>query len=221
MHLVDPRVSSFRADARRITAWSGAFALHVAVFGVLLAPIARPLLEEQPVPSDEPMWMALEPEPLILPTITPPRPEIVRVRPRPVRTAPIDLDRPVFVAAANPVPAIVAPAQPAMPSAAELAPVAAIATEAVRLRTRVAPPPHYPSIALRRKFEGTVVLRVLVGPDGRASEVSVERTSGHRVLDDAARRRVLDHWRFEPAMRNGVPVPAIGLLPIEFRINAG
>jgi protein TonB len=38
------------------------------------------------------------------------------------------------------------------------------------------------------------------------------------VLDDAARRQVLDEWRFQPAMRDGVAVEAVGRVPIDFRM---
>lgn len=224
MHLAEPAVSSPRAEVRRIAAWSGAFTLHVAALGVLLAPIARPLLEPRPAPTDEPLWMVFEPEPpVVVPVIQHPRPEIEAVRRPPVRPraepTPIELARPEFLPTTLPAREL-APVEP--PSTiADLAPGESMPIEGARLRTRVAPPPHYPSLALRRKLEGTVTLRVLVAADGRASEVTIERSSGHRVLDEAARRRVLDHWRFEPATRNGIPVPAIGLLPIQFTINAG
>jgi protein TonB len=68
-------------------------------------------------------------------------------------------------------------------------------------------------------MEGTVILQVLVGSDGRALEVRVHQGSGHRLLDDAARRQVLRHWRFRPAMQDGRAVQAIGLVPVEFRLG--
>lgn len=219
MQLVDRRVSPFRADARRIAAWSGAFALHVAVFGVLLAPIARPLLDERAVPIVEPLWMAFEPEPKVIPRqIERPRPDRVRVSPRTAQRLPLELERPVFVAVANPEVASVA--LPHLPGPGVEVSTPEV-TESAHLRTRLSPPPHYPSIALRRKLEGTVVLRVFVSADGRATAVTIERSSGHRALDDAARRRVLEKWRFEPATRNGITVPAVGLLPIQFRLGEG
>lgn len=70
-----------------------------------------------------------------------------------------------------------------------------------------APQPEYPRSALRAGLTGRVVLRIDVGTDGRPREVVVVESSRHRVLDRAAVRAV-QRWRFEPAMRDGVAVPA-------------
>jgi periplasmic protein TonB len=82
----------------------------------------------------------------------------------------------------------------------------------------VAPRPPYPSIALRQRAEGTVVLLVLVDVDGRPLRVEIEEESGHRVLDRSAREHVLQRWRFEPARRDGRPVQAWARIPIDFVI---
>lgn len=78
-------------------------------------------------------------------------------------------------------------------------------------------PPVYPPRCLRMGIEGTVRLRVLVGEDGRPQEVTVAKSSGDAGLDqsaiDAARE-----WRFEPARRNGEPVRAWAMVPIEFKL---
>src|SRR3546814_15984694 len=66
-----------------------------------------------------------------------------------------------------------------------------------------APSPPYPRAALRAGLQGTVMLQVLVDVDGRPLQVDVEHRSGYRVLDNAARRYVLQHWTFRPAMRGG------------------
>lgn len=81
------------------------------------------------------------------------------------------------------------------------------------------PPPPYPSSSLRAGEEGTVMLEVLVDVDGRPIDVKVARSSGSRALDAAARRQVLSSWMFRPAMRNGVAVQAIGLVPVEFKLD--
>ena len=63
-----------------------------------------------------------------------------------------------------------------------------------------------------------MLLRVLVDASGRPVEVTVERSSGHRDLDRAAREKVLADWRFHPAQRDGVPVSAYALVPIDFAL---
>ena len=87
-----------------------------------------------------------------------------------------------------------------------------------QLQYRSAPPPAYPIQSLRNHEQGTVLLRVEVDSHGQPVAVSVERSSGSRNLDQAARQQVLRHWRFEPAQRDGMAVPAIGLVPVQFSL---
>ena len=80
------------------------------------------------------------------------------------------------------------------------------------------PPPIYPRLARRRQYEGTVLLEVLVGKDGRAAQVRVARSSGYPILDRNARDTVA-RWRFEPARRNGRPVAMRVEVPIVYKLN--
>ena len=48
----------------------------------------------------------------------------------------------------------------------------------------------YPEEARRWTWSGITLVHVLMGGDGSMKEVSVERTSGFRVLDDQALRMV-------------------------------
>ncbi|MDH5833660.1 energy transducer TonB [Luteimonas kalidii] len=70
-----------------------------------------------------------------------------------------------------------------------------------------APAPDYPSAALRAGASGDVVLRIEVGADGRPGDVTVIGSSRNRALDRAAMQAVR-RWRFEPAVRDGVAIPA-------------
>jgi protein TonB len=81
------------------------------------------------------------------------------------------------------------------------------------------PAPPYPLAARRRGEEGVVVLDVLVGVDGSASQVSVRRSSGHESLDAAARETVERRWRFQPAVERGMPVSRRVAVPIRFRLK--
>lgn len=78
-------------------------------------------------------------------------------------------------------------------------------------------PPIYPPRCLRMGIEGRVRVRVLVGENGRPQEVTVGQSSGEAALDQAALDAVR-HWRFEPAKRNGVPVRAWAIVPVEFKL---
>ena len=79
--------------------------------------------------------------------------------------------------------------------------------------------PEYPRIAQQAGWEGTVMLHVEVLADGKTGMVSVERTSGHAVLDDAALNAV-QRWRFSPAMDGNFPVKSVVRLPFKFDLRA-
>lgn len=80
------------------------------------------------------------------------------------------------------------------------------------------PKPHYPSIARSRHWEGLVLLRVHVTPDGRCGSLNVARSSGHDVLDDAAASAVRN-WQFVPGKRGDTPIASWVTVPIEFSLR--
>lgn len=80
------------------------------------------------------------------------------------------------------------------------------------------PIPHYPRVARKNGWQGRVLLAVSVGLDGRATSVRVRRSSGHRVLDQAALTTVR-RWRFKPARRGAVAVAGTTVVPITFRLT--
>ena len=80
------------------------------------------------------------------------------------------------------------------------------------------PKPHYPSIARSRHWEGLVLLRVHVTPDGHCGSLNVARSSGHDVLDDAAASAVRN-WQFVPGKRGDTPIASWVTVPIEFSLR--
>jgi periplasmic protein TonB len=79
-------------------------------------------------------------------------------------------------------------------------------------------PPDYPRIARRRGYCGTVVVEVFVSRTGRAEDVTLFSSSGHRILDESALSAVAD-WRFEPGTKNGIPVPMRVKVPVRFSLE--
>lgn len=67
-------------------------------------------------------------------------------------------------------------------------------------------PPIYPEAAARRGQQGAVILVIHVSPLGLAAGVDVVQSSGYAMLDRAARDAVLS-WRFNPAVKDGEPIP--------------
>jgi protein TonB len=78
--------------------------------------------------------------------------------------------------------------------------------------------PEYPPAALRAEQAGVVALSFLIGTDGHVLESKVDRSSGFRILDEAA-RRALSRCKFVPATSGGQPVQAWGRLEYEWRIE--
>jgi len=92
-------------------------------------------------------------------------------------------------------------------------------TPADRVATAIdQPQPEYPAAALRAGEQGTVMLRVDVGADGKPTDVQVVERSRSRDLDRAAQRAVRD-WTFQPAMRNGKAVASVVQVPVDFNID--
>jgi TonB family protein len=78
------------------------------------------------------------------------------------------------------------------------------------------PDPEFSEEARKAKYQGVVVLWVIVGPDGRTHEIRVARTLG-MGLDEKAVEAVRV-WRFEPARKNGNPVPVQVTVEVNFRL---
>lgn len=78
-------------------------------------------------------------------------------------------------------------------------------------------PPHYPDMARRNGWQGTVLLLLKIDAAGQVVQVQVLESSGHQILDAEAVRAV-QSWQGQPARRFGVPVPTEERLPIRFRL---
>ncbi|MCB1824382.1 MAG: energy transducer TonB [Candidatus Competibacteraceae bacterium] len=76
------------------------------------------------------------------------------------------------------------------------------------------PSPRYPSLARRRGEEGQVLLQLTVNAAGRVEAVSVARSSGYELLDQAAQRTVA-RWRFQPPRAERM----VARIPITFRLR--
>jgi TonB family protein len=78
------------------------------------------------------------------------------------------------------------------------------------------PEPDYSDEARKMGFQGVVVLWAVIGPDGRPAKLRVARSLG-MGLDEKALEAV-QHWRFEPARKDGLPVAAQIYVEVDFHI---
>ncbi len=78
--------------------------------------------------------------------------------------------------------------------------------------------PPYPQVARQRGWEGTVVLRINIGPGGNVEDVATQKSTGYDALDESAAQSVKT-WRFDPAKDGEFPVPSVVDLPIRFNLD--
>jgi periplasmic protein TonB len=78
------------------------------------------------------------------------------------------------------------------------------------------PDPEYSEEARKSKYQGVVVLWLVIGPDGHPHEVKVARPLG-MGLDEKAIEAVRT-WRFEPAKKDGQPVAVQMNVEVSFRL---
>jgi len=83
-------------------------------------------------------------------------------------------------------------------------------------RTIFAPDPEYSEEARKAKFQGTVILICVVGPDGKTREIRIARSLG-MGLDEKAMEAVRT-WRFDPARKDGHPVAVEVSIEVNFRL---
>ncbi|MGE4169425.1 MAG: energy transducer TonB [Candidatus Margulisiibacteriota bacterium] len=79
--------------------------------------------------------------------------------------------------------------------------------------------PIYPKEALNNEWTGTVVVDIQINKDGVPESVTVVRSSGHPVLDNAFARIVKEKYRFKPKRVMGVDLPSSLRLSYTFALD--
>lgn len=209
-----------KVEASRIAATAGAIALNIGLLMLLLIPATRMAMPQ--LADDGPTTWVLPPEKVDPPKPPPPKPVPVTpqqhtapaptpVTPRPAIDAqPTEIIDPTgTLPPVDPTPTIPAPPTTLPPAGPMVG---------AHLEYLDAPRPRYTRELLAMGAEGSVLLQVLVGIDGKPIEIKVLKSSGIRKLDELAQRTV-SKWTFKPAMQDGRPVQAIGNVPIDFSLQ--
>jgi protein TonB len=76
--------------------------------------------------------------------------------------------------------------------------------------------PVYPPIAQSARVQGVVIIEAIIGPDGRVTEAKVLRSI---PLLDAAALDAVKQWVYTPTLLNGVPVPVIMTVTVNFTLQ--
>ena len=78
--------------------------------------------------------------------------------------------------------------------------------------------PTYPALARQAGIEGTVLLRVIVGTDGKVESASVIQSDVTPAMEKAA-IAAARKFIFKPARQRTVPVRASMAVPIRFKLH--
>lgn len=204
----------------RVSAYSGSFSLHLLLaLALLIPPVAmqmRHLTQEPPILLEihaQALETAPEPAMPVPPMrrheVTKPQVPVITI------TQPVPPALPAPVASIDTQPVASANEPTAIPGGTsdQIGSDAEPSALAYGNRTHV----PYPTDALRRHEQGKVVLRILVGTDGIPQQIEIDRSSGSRSLDNAAREAVR-RWTFKPGMRSGVAYAAWAFVPISFTL---
>ncbi len=198
--------------------------LHVVLLGTMW--LVRPdpgLSETKPRPVETMNFTPVE----IIPPPVPPEPEPERlIRPEPLpftRTPPpppvLDMEAGAATQAV-PVPgpvvgdllAPIATTAVVPLQVTSTAPVSANLREGIDYQCRKL---NYPISAERRNLQGTVGLLLRINRSGTLVAAEVARSSGHRVLDNAAMRWVRG-CSFTPPALDGGSMEAVARMPVQF-----
>ena len=188
--------------------------LHALLFWAIQSGLSREVTKKIQVVADVLLLTQDKPKP----QLPPPPPKSTPAPPRITPSAQVPTPEiPVTVApSANTVtvaPSAPAPLAPAAPAARS----EAVRTAAV-VNSAQCEKPEYPSASRRMEEEGTVQLRFLVGVDGKVIQAEIEKSSGYKRLDEAARAG-LARCQFRPATVDGKPEQAWASMRYTWRLE--
>ncbi|MFM7503003.1 MAG: energy transducer TonB [Betaproteobacteria bacterium] len=215
---------------RRATGLTIAVVVHIAIAYALVSGLARKVVEVIKQPLETKIIEEVKPPPPKPPPPLPPPPKMTAPPPPFVPPPEIQIATPPppnVISAVTSKPPPPAPFVPAPP--APLAPPAPKAAPAPP-----APPPSYPASidsktcsnsdefyprqSRQLNETGTVVLRFVVEANGTLSSVDVEKSSGYRRLDQAA-RKLLETCKFKPGMVNGKLEKSSATLEVVWKLD--
>jgi len=205
---------------------AGLVVLTLVLHAAIISSINRPgTIQAIKTPAPPPLSIDIAPPPPPPPVVIPkPIPQVAKPQPvaKPVpvpQNVPVVNDTPVdntpspdAVRVATAAPAPTPPAPPAP------APVEKITEPRGFAGYLNNPAPSYPPEALLKGYHGLVILNVHVLASGLPDSITVLKTSGQRLLDDAAIKTVTS-WKFEPAKRGETPIDAFVKVPLNFKLS--
>lgn len=215
---------------RKLLGLAGVVVLHALLFWAVQAGLTRTVIQKMPNVVQALLLEDKKPELATPPAPQPPPP--APSKPPPPQTPPPAYVPPAVtppvaapanaIAAVSPTPSPAVPAPLAAPSATPATNPAPAARAPVRTAAGVnmaqCDKPEYPSASRRMEEEGTVTVRFLVGADGKIIQSEIEKSSGFKRLDEAARAG-LSKCQFKPAMVDGKAEQAWASIKYTWRLE--
>ena len=79
--------------------------------------------------------------------------------------------------------------------------------------------PRYPEEARIRGQEDVLLVRYIIGKNGRVRDVIVLQKPNREIFEKTT-VKAMRQWRFKPYMKDGVPQEVIHELTVIFKLNA-
>ena len=206
---MDDYASRQRKPTKHLIGLGLVVVLHLLLFWAISSGLARAFVKKIKGPVEAVLLEDAKPD-------IPPPPPPKNLPPPPAYVPPVDVPVANAAPAANAIAAVSATPQPVVP------PAPVVLKEPVRTAAVVnstnCEKPEYPSASRRLEEEGTVSLRFLVGSDGKVIQAEVEKSSGFKRLDEAARAG-LSRCAFKPATVDGKPEQGWATMKYTWRLE--
>src|SRR3954471_12898316 len=201
-----------RSSSRRLTGVVITVALHIALIYALIHGLARKIVEIVTPPLETKIIEEIKP-PADKPPPHPPK----LVTPPPPFIPPPEVNIQMPMQQAPTITAVAPTPPPPAPVFVPTPPRPTVNTAPV-VNAASCDKPEYPPAARRANETGTVLLNFLIDVNGKVIDSKIERSSGSRRLDEAARAG-LEWCPFKPATADGKPLRAWARIEYVWRLE--
>ena len=199
---------------RRLTGLGLVVAFHVVLIYALVNGLARKIVQVVVQPLETKIIQETKP-----PSDKPPPPPPKLLPPPPPYIPPPDVQLQVTQTAPT-ITAItrIKPTAPVPPPTRHVAPPHVPVHVPPVVDAKACDKPQYPPASLRAQETGIVLVAFLIDVNGTVLESKVERSSGYRRLDEAA-RQALSLCKFKPATTDGKPERAWAKIEYQWKMD--
>lgn len=214
---------------RKLLGLAVVVALHALLFWAIQAGLTRTVIQKMPTVVQALLLEEIKPT---MPPLASPPPAPASAKAPPPHTPPPTFVPPAVtaavtaavstppnaIAAVSPAPAPAVTTPSAVPAASPAPAARAPVRTAAGVNMAQCQKPEYPSASRRMEEEGTVSLRFLVDTDGKVIQAEIEKSSGYKRLDEAARAG-LSKCQFKPAIADGKAEQAWASIKYTWRLE--